>query len=322
MMVPLMAGGDHHHQQRAAPADSSSITSANCYLPAPPPPNSSGRLDSMNLRVALPHATTHRCGHPAQADPGNTPTVVGGQRGDRFPQRPALSLSIKLVSVLAAVLPSWLSVSDPARTAPTSTCCPTATSSYARFRNRCRDGGAPFSWPPARSGRLAGRHPLAGGRPESNHRTGHRRQQRPFDGRTGRSGKRGTARNATPPRGEFTQIASPWRATAKAVATASRTAPPLVGRRRRQIDAGSSGRCRPSGEPVGHRVLGAARALKSLVLVARYDVAPSAGQTCYSSGSRAVVAASASAAAMPRRTARSSASGAASRSGRGCRRRW
>ena len=51
MMVPLMAGETTIISSGQPPAAISSITSDSSYMPAPPPPYSSGRLTPMNPRL-------------------------------------------------------------------------------------------------------------------------------------------------------------------------------------------------------------------------------------------------------------------------------
>jgi hypothetical protein len=48
MIVPLIAGETTISRSGHAAADISSITSASSYMPAPPPPYSSGRFTPMN----------------------------------------------------------------------------------------------------------------------------------------------------------------------------------------------------------------------------------------------------------------------------------
>ena len=66
MIVPLIAGETTINSSAQPLADISSITIDSSYMPAPPPPYSSGRFTPM--KPSLPASSTiRRCARPARA---------------------------------------------------------------------------------------------------------------------------------------------------------------------------------------------------------------------------------------------------------------
>ena len=125
MIVPLIAGDTTIISSPHPAALSSSPTIDSSYMPAPPPPYSSGRLRPEEAALAgLGPELAQRLARPG-ARCGVVVAVTLAEFGDRLPQR-LLLVGLAEVHVSS---PSVAGSVTTASTAPTSICCPTLTGS-------------------------------------------------------------------------------------------------------------------------------------------------------------------------------------------------